>query len=460
MEQLALYKHTIKELSSSFTCPKCYNPFGENHQPAALPCGHACCYSHVKDLKACPQCSHSIHRRKSIVPSSALMDAAKSFKAMKGIFDDLIKETENMTERYNDTIAKLNKELEQKCETTHTVLSTLGNSVDDSDVSANVVSVEDSLQSLSDEDWVLDMELESNSSPKKVKSHVSFKAEIEYDSDYSLFDNHCEDSPQNLTMKDDEANACKTSAETHTNVKGAWSVPGKLVKKLSLVTEETITKDVTPHQIEHNDDKAMDDEEEYYSESELIHSAHEDVPFRESIYLDYLDYYDPTPDYSDFFGSFGDALPPSTTKKAKKRKEASRSCNLKVASYMPPVTRTSRPHYFSRSKAPKIAKTTKCSRFVGNMDNHVNSLPGPDELNLASLFTIPQRPLSTNRAVPPEITVPCTAMPCGYWCTSTQNKCCHCADRRPTCLRYERYADGKGWVYDAKRSSMYCPVCK
>ena len=37
--------------------------------------------------------------------------------------------------------------------------------------------------------------------------------------------------------------------------------------------------------------------------------------------------------------------------------------------------------------------------------------------------------------------------------------CCWCSDRRPISNGYERYVDGEGWRYDARRDQYYCMEC-
>lgn len=52
---------------------------------------------------------------------------------------------------------------------------------------------------------------------------------------------------------------------------------------------------------------------------------------------------------------------------------------------------------------------------------------------------------------------------CGHCCTvsSVKTGCCACLDARPVQEEgtYPAYLDGRGWVDDAKRDAMYCPLC-
>lgn len=71
------------DTANPFECPICYDTYSEESIPTVLPCGHACCISHVRELRECFFCRRAIQNTFIAEPCFALRNGSIKFSTLQ-----------------------------------------------------------------------------------------------------------------------------------------------------------------------------------------------------------------------------------------------------------------------------------------------------------------------------------------------------------------------------------------
>ena len=480
--------------NSPFECPLCLVPYGAEALPACLPCGHVCCFEHIKGLTSCFQCNVVIKGKNAIRPCGTMRDAADLYHKLIIEYHALTMEIETAVIKESESSRLDNTELVPSMESvglTDMPKCTIDALQVPEIQKAVVIDQQDKKKDEDkgkddDEEWIIDMDLESRTS-----SVVESGADESLD-DLSEGGAQCDlDSQTNTPTQKAQTESLKTDLQsTKVSKDSVWQIGASLASKLKV--SDQVQADYENGKLPRSSRAKLPTAVE---ESALLH-LHPQQP-KQLSFCQLMDVetarfqYTPIPDYeySDFFGSFGDVQPPLSYEEKrmlKRKKKALADASAK------PFTQ---PKYLGYNYAVQHIPGQAVKRFeekrreakraprVGFVTTTVKPArltvkreilpcnPSTDEkqqqMNLGNLFHRVSDPSGQcNPTLMRSVPAPwpggmAVGKSCGHWCCpSSLDRCCHCADRRPQQRTYLKYVDGVGVTYAAARSANYCPVCK